>query len=80
LERLGPADSMHAMHTMTDTFALTTQLARQPETALIVGAGYIGLEMAEASTTRGRQVTAWSNCRRCWPPWIRRWPSWSPMN
>ena len=57
LDRLGPTDGVHLLHTMTDTFALTTQFARQPESALIVGAGYIGLEMAEALTTRGLQVT-----------------------
>jgi NADPH-dependent 2,4-dienoyl-CoA reductase/sulfur reductase-like enzyme len=57
LDRLGPTDGVHVLHTMTDTFALTSQLARHPETALIVGAGYIGLEMAEALTTRGLQVT-----------------------
>jgi NADPH-dependent 2,4-dienoyl-CoA reductase/sulfur reductase-like enzyme len=32
-------------------------LARHLESALIVGAGYLGLEMAEALTTRGLQVT-----------------------
>jgi NADPH-dependent 2,4-dienoyl-CoA reductase/sulfur reductase-like enzyme len=57
LDRLGPTDGVHLLHTMTDTFALTAQLARQPETALIVGAGYIGLEMAEALATRGLRVT-----------------------
>jgi NADPH-dependent 2,4-dienoyl-CoA reductase/sulfur reductase-like enzyme len=43
---------------MGDTFALMRSL-EQPEMheAVIVGAGYIGLEMAEALTTRGLQVT-----------------------
>jgi NADPH-dependent 2,4-dienoyl-CoA reductase/sulfur reductase-like enzyme len=57
LDRLGPTDSVHVLHTMTDTFALTDTLARAPESALIVGAGYIGLEMAEALRTRGLAVT-----------------------
>jgi pyruvate/2-oxoglutarate dehydrogenase complex dihydrolipoamide dehydrogenase (E3) component len=35
----------------------TATQEREPETALIVGAGYIGLEMAEALTDRGLQVT-----------------------
>jgi pyruvate/2-oxoglutarate dehydrogenase complex dihydrolipoamide dehydrogenase (E3) component len=30
---------------------------RRPETAVVIGAGYIGLEMAEGLTTRGIQVT-----------------------
>lgn len=55
---LGPDDGVHVLHTMGETFALTADLARrQPSTALIVGAGYIGVEMAEALTARGIQVT-----------------------
>ena len=43
---------------MGDTFALTDSLDRiQPKTALIVGAGYVGLEMAEGLTARGIAVT-----------------------
>jgi len=43
---------------MGDTFALTTTLdEHHPATALIVGAGYVGLEMAEGLTTRGIAVT-----------------------
>jgi NADPH-dependent 2,4-dienoyl-CoA reductase/sulfur reductase-like enzyme len=57
LDRLGPGDGVHLLHTMADTFALTDHLARRPETAVIVGAGYVGLEMAEALTARGLQVT-----------------------
>jgi NADPH-dependent 2,4-dienoyl-CoA reductase/sulfur reductase-like enzyme len=43
---------------MGDTFALTESLDRlQPETALIVGAGYVGLEMAEGLVARNIRVT-----------------------
>lgn len=43
---------------MGDTFALTDSLDRiQPERALTVGAGYVGLEMAEGLTMRGVHVT-----------------------
>ena len=58
LAELGPGDGVHLLHTMADTFAvLQTLEQRRPERALIVGAGYIGLEMAEALTTRGCAVT-----------------------
>jgi NADPH-dependent 2,4-dienoyl-CoA reductase/sulfur reductase-like enzyme len=57
LDVLGPADGVHVLHTMADTFALTATLANGPESALIVGAGYIGLEMAEALRSRGLRVT-----------------------
>ncbi|HEU4423330.1 MAG TPA: FAD-dependent oxidoreductase [Pilimelia sp.] len=58
LDTLGPQQGLHVLHTMGDTFAVTATLARRrPSTAAIVGAGYIGLEMAEALTTRGLRVT-----------------------
>jgi NADPH-dependent 2,4-dienoyl-CoA reductase/sulfur reductase-like enzyme len=57
LAALGAGDGVHLLHTMTDTFALTASLAAQPATAIIIGAGYIGLEMAEALTARGIAVT-----------------------
>jgi NADPH-dependent 2,4-dienoyl-CoA reductase/sulfur reductase-like enzyme len=58
LDTLGPADGVHVLHSMGDTFALTATLERdRPETAVIVGAGYIGLEMAEALTAAGIAVT-----------------------
>ena len=57
-DALGPDDGVHLLHTMGETFALATDIAqRQPTTALIVGAGYIGVEMAEALTARGIHVT-----------------------
>ena len=58
LDQLGPDDGVHLLHSMGDTFALTRALdTMHPSTALIVGAGYVGLEMAEGLTTRGLQVT-----------------------
>jgi len=58
LDQLGPDDGVHLLHSMGDTFALERYLdEHQPETAIIVGAGYVGLEMAEALTVRGLQVT-----------------------
>ncbi|MFB2598031.1 FAD-dependent oxidoreductase [Herbiconiux sp. P17] len=55
---LGPGDGVHVLHSMGDTFALERYLdEHQPETAIIVGAGYVGLEMAEALTVRGLRVT-----------------------
>lgn len=46
------------LHTMEDSFAVRRFLEqRQPKSAVIVGAGYIGLEMADALTHRGIHVT-----------------------
>jgi NADPH-dependent 2,4-dienoyl-CoA reductase/sulfur reductase-like enzyme len=58
LGELGPDDGVHLLHSMGDTFALTASLDRlAPASALIVGAGYVGLEMAEGLTARGIAVT-----------------------
>jgi NADPH-dependent 2,4-dienoyl-CoA reductase/sulfur reductase-like enzyme len=55
---LGPGDGVHLLHTMGDTFAVMRTLeAASPSGAVIVGAGYVGLEMAEALTARGLAVT-----------------------
>ncbi|MEV4445582.1 MULTISPECIES: FAD-dependent oxidoreductase [Streptomyces] len=57
-DALGPQDGVHLLHSMGDTFAVMQSLAaRRPKTAVVIGAGYIGLEMAEALTMRGIQVT-----------------------
>lgn len=63
LEDLGPADGVHVLHTMPDAFALDATVddalaaaAPREVTAVIVGAGYVGLEMAEALTARGCRV------------------------
>jgi len=46
------------LHTMADSFRVNDYLAqREPRSAVIVGAGYIGLEMADAFTHRGSAVT-----------------------
>ena len=46
------------LHTMEDSFAMEQYIEEHtPRTALIVGAGYIGLEMADALTLRGLSVT-----------------------
>ena len=50
-------DGVHVLHTMGDTFTLHQALAAGARTAVIVGGGYIGLEMAEAFTARGLAVT-----------------------
>jgi pyruvate/2-oxoglutarate dehydrogenase complex dihydrolipoamide dehydrogenase (E3) component len=58
LDELGPGDGVHLLHSMDDTFAVMRTLERSaPDSAVIVGAGYIGLEMADALTVRGLSVT-----------------------
>ena len=48
---------MHLLHSMGDTFAVMRTLEHSaPRPRVIVGAGYIGLEMADALITRGLSV------------------------
>jgi NADPH-dependent 2,4-dienoyl-CoA reductase/sulfur reductase-like enzyme len=55
---LGPDDGVHLLHSMGDTFAVMATLEQAaPASAVIVGGGYIGLEMADALSVRGLAVT-----------------------
>src|ERR1700691_1879192 len=57
-DALSDGDGVHLLHSMSDTFALMRTLTENsPASAVIVGAGYIGLEMADALITRGMSVT-----------------------
>jgi NADPH-dependent 2,4-dienoyl-CoA reductase/sulfur reductase-like enzyme len=57
-DALGATDGVHLLHSMGDTFALMATLEQTAAAnAVIVGAGYIGLEMAEALVARGLSVT-----------------------
>ena len=61
-------DGVFLLHTMDDSFAVNRHLAeRQPETAVLVGAGYIGLEMADALKQRGLDVTLLSRSKTVLP-------------
>jgi NAD(P)H-nitrite reductase large subunit len=49
---------VHLLHSMADVFAVQQAIkAGRPRRAVIAGAGYIGLEMAEAFTSRELEVT-----------------------
>lgn len=49
---------VYPLHTMEDSFRVSRYLTdRQPRSAVIVGSGHIGLEMADALTHRGLEVT-----------------------
>jgi NADPH-dependent 2,4-dienoyl-CoA reductase/sulfur reductase-like enzyme len=48
---------VYCLHTMDDSFGVQSRLEANPRSAIIVGAGYIGVEMADALVQRGLQVT-----------------------
>ena len=76
-DALGPADGVHLLHSMGDTFELVRTLEEaDPASAVIVGAGYIGLEMAEGLTARGLSVTQFEQLPEVLPtvdPSLGRW-------
>ena len=65
---------VHVLHTMDDALQLQGMLnERAVDAAVIVGAGYIGLEMAEALLQRGMRVTIVEQAPEVLPtvdPWV----------
>jgi NADPH-dependent 2,4-dienoyl-CoA reductase/sulfur reductase-like enzyme len=58
LDKLGHQDGVHVLHSMGDTFSVMETLTeRGARSSVIIGAGYLGLEMAEALIVRGLDVT-----------------------
>jgi len=59
-------DGVFPLHTMGDSFAVHRRLAEHaPRRAVVVGGGYIGIEMADALIQRGLEVTL-----LCRPPTV----------
>lgn len=59
---------VYSLHSMHDSFRLHRHLTEwEPCTAVIVGGGYIGLEMADALTRRGIQVTIMGRAKSMLP-------------
>lgn len=50
-------DGIHGVQSLDDGQVILDELARQPEHVVVVGSGYIGLEMAEACVARGFDTT-----------------------
>jgi NADPH-dependent 2,4-dienoyl-CoA reductase/sulfur reductase-like enzyme len=60
--------SVFLLHTMEDSFAVHRHLEESPcEAAVLIGGGYIGLEMADALTKRGLAVTLLSRTETVLP-------------
>jgi len=51
------AQGVHGVQTLDDGCRLLESLARDPRRAVVVGGGYIGIEMAEACVRRGLETT-----------------------
>jgi len=51
------AEGIHGIQTLNDGLAVQEALAATPERVVVVGGGYIGLEMAEALVMKGVKVT-----------------------
>ncbi len=51
------SEGIHGIQTLEDGLAVARALEEEPRKAVVVGGGYIGLEMAEALVMRGLRVT-----------------------
>jgi NADPH-dependent 2,4-dienoyl-CoA reductase/sulfur reductase-like enzyme len=58
---------VHPLHTMDDSFAILEHITKGVRSAIIVGAGYLGVEMADALTHRGIEVTLVGRSERILP-------------
>ncbi|HEX4865426.1 MAG TPA: FAD-dependent oxidoreductase, partial [Acidimicrobiales bacterium] len=57
-DRLTADDGVHTVRSVGDTLAVARTLQRtEPQTAAIIGGGYVGVELAEALALRGLSVT-----------------------
>ena len=62
------ARGVHFLHSMEDGFKIQTYIQdHSPKSVIIIGAGYIGLEMADALTQRGLDVTITSRPQNVLP-------------
>jgi len=50
-------DGLHVLRTLDDCLALRTDLDRSPQRVVVVGAGFIGAEVAATARQRGLEVT-----------------------
>ncbi len=50
-------DGIHGVQSLDDGQVILDELAKQPQNVVVVGSGYIGLEMAEACVARGFDTT-----------------------
>ncbi len=57
------SDGIHGVQTLDDGERLLDELEREPRRAVVVGGGYIGIEMAEAMVNRGLSVTVLTRSR-----------------
>jgi NADPH-dependent 2,4-dienoyl-CoA reductase/sulfur reductase-like enzyme len=55
---------------------LLDELAGSPRRAVVVGGGYIGIEMAEAMVNRGLSLTPADRPVSRWRRWTRTWAGW----
>ena len=73
------AAGIHGVQTLDDGLALRAVLERdRPGRAVVVGAGYIGLELAEALSAWGVDITVIGRPRPRCRAWTRTWARSSP--
>lgn len=65
---LAEARNVFTLRNVPDVDELMIQLTKEPQKAVVIGAGFIGLEMAENLRSRGLAVTVVEQARQVLPP------------
>ena len=68
IEGLAEAKNAYTLRTVPDLDEIMAALDKQPKEAVVIGAGFIGLEMAENLSKRGLQVTIVEKAPHVLPP------------
>ena len=68
MKGLAEADNVYSLRNVPDLDQIMEALEAKPATATVIGAGFIGLEMAENLKTRGLEVTVIEKAPHVLPP------------
>lgn len=68
IEGLGTAENTYTLRNVPDLDEIMLALEKQPKEAVVIGAGFIGLEMAENLRKRGLKVTIVEKAPHVLPP------------
>ena len=69
-------ERVRTLRTVEDAARLASDVDAAPTSAVVIGAGFIGLEMAENLAARGSTSPSWRPPPRCSRRSIPSWPSW----
>lgn len=73
IKGLKAADNVYTLRNVPDLDRIMAQVNEKPKRAAVIGAGFIGLEMAESLRKRGIEVALIERASMCCPHSMRKW-------